>query len=958
VRRSIRVPILVLIVLSLLVPTFLFAQTSAGALGGRVADESGGALPGVTVTAANSATGFSRSVVTGPDGGYRFPSIPVGTYSVTADLNGFTSVTTRNVEITVATERTVNFSLKQATVKEQITVTAEPLLVETSPSAGTTISQRELENLPLNGRQFANLGSLAPGTSLAVNADPTKPDQLTIALNGGSGRNVNFLVDGGDNTDDTIGGALQNYNIEAVQEFKIQTQQYKAEYGRTTGGVLTVVTKTGTNDFDGSVYEFYRDKSLNEETQTEKDAGVGKSPYRRNQYGAAIGGPIVKDRAHFFITGERLDRKTNYVVDTGGIYPSIDGSIVGTPYKDDLLTGKVSGDLNPRQFLQVRYGYQKNTGVYGASPLATPSALGTLTNKYHSFLVGHTWQIGSDKLNEATFQNSHFSNAILAVSNDPFLFYPSGVSVGQNINTPQTTLQTKRQYKDDFAWTTTLGGKRNDFKVGANYIDEPVLGGDFSTGLAGQYTLKEDRVGSPVVDIVITGGFAGYNTPIKQYNYYVQDDITVNPKLTLNVGLRYDLWKGFDLNQTNNPIWQTLSTQTKYNEDYLKDFQGGKGGKLENDTNNFAPRLGFSYDLHGDAKHILRGGVGRYFDFPYTNATILFPAVAIQSTFGTIYAFHDDNGIKNANGTFFQPGQPLPPNQLPAADIPPPNEVASPTLRTPYSDQISLGYSWQVNPWLGMNVDASHIQYRDLPFRFRANPIDPTTGQRRFPAFGSFRVWYGKGFADYNGINIGGHARVGDKFELQGFYTFSHTTGNILAGADEFRITDAGYQPDMRGVRDQSVNPYDPLCNACEGPLNTDARHRITFSAVYHAPYGVNVSGIMRYRSATPYTIIAGDISCGPNVPNCKDGYAFDLPSGVSHVNSERGASFTQTDVRVGKEFKFAGNYGVELIGEAFNLFNAKNESGFRSDGTPSRFAGDPLQGEQRLFQLGVRFTF
>ena len=119
-RRSIRVPILALIVLSLLVPTFLFSQTSAGALGGRVADESGGALPGVTVTAANSATGFSRSVVTGTDGGYRFPSIPVGTYNVTADLNGFTSVTTRNVEIIVATERTVNFSLKQAAVKEQI----------------------------------------------------------------------------------------------------------------------------------------------------------------------------------------------------------------------------------------------------------------------------------------------------------------------------------------------------------------------------------------------------------------------------------------------------------------------------------------------------------------------------------------------------------------------------------------------------------------------------------------------------------------------------------------------------------------------------------------------------------------------------------------------------------------------------------------------------------------------
>src|SRR5205814_3000411 len=626
--------------------------------------------------------------------------------------------------------------------------------------------------------------------------DPTKPGQLTIALNGGSGRNVNFLVDGGDNTDDTIGGALQNYNIEAVQEFKIQTQQYKAEYGRTTGGVLTVVTKTGTNDFEGSAYEFYRDKSLN--TASTSEAGV-KSPYRRNQYGASFGGPIVKDRAHFFVTGERLGRRTNYVIDTTPppstanpnpvpIYPEFQGQVVPTPFRDDLLTAKVSGDVNPMQFLQVRYGYQKNTDIYGASPAALPSALGTLTNKYRSLLVGHTWQIGSDKVNEAVFQNTHFANAILPVSNDPFLFYPSGVSVGQNINTPQTTDQIKRQYKDDFSWTTNLGGRRNDFKVGANYIDEPRLGGDFSTGLAGQYTLADDKRGAPVVDITINGGFAGYNTPIKQYNYYAQDDISVNNKLTLNVGLRYDLWKGFDLDQTNNPIWKTLSTQTKYNEAFLKDFQGGKGGKLENDTNNWAPRLGFTYDLNGDSKNIVRGGVGRYFDFPYTNATILFPAVAIQSTYGQSYSNHNGAGIRNPDGTFFQPGQALPPNQQRGGtSVNRPNEVASPTLATPYSDQISLGYSWQVNPWLGLNVDGSHIEYKDIPFRFRGNPRDPSTanvgncpaiGCRRFPAFGSFRIWYGNGKAKYNGINFSGHARVGEKFELQGFYTLSHATGN------------------------------------------------------------------------------------------------------------------------------------------------------------------------------------
>jgi hypothetical protein len=169
-------------------------------------------------------------------------------------------------------------------VTESITVVDEAPLVQSDPTIGAVISQSQLENLPLNGRQFANLAILAPGTSLAYNADPTKPGQLTVALNGGSGRNVNFVIDGGDNTDDTIGGALQNFNLESVQEFNIQTQQYKAEFGRSTGGVLTVVTKTGTNDFKGSAWGFFRDKSLNTQTESEKLAGVGKQDYERKRW--------------------------------------------------------------------------------------------------------------------------------------------------------------------------------------------------------------------------------------------------------------------------------------------------------------------------------------------------------------------------------------------------------------------------------------------------------------------------------------------------------------------------------------------------------------------------------------------------------------------------------------------------------------------------------------------------
>jgi hypothetical protein len=929
---------------------------AGGTIAGKVQGKDGGPLPGVTVTASNKDTGLDRSTTSASDGAFLLPSLPVGTYTVKAELEGFATVSVSDVKVNVASTRTLEINMSSANVQEAITVVDEAPLVQATPSIGTVVSQEQLENLPLNGRQFANLAVLAPGTSLAYNGDPTKPGQLTVALNGGSGRNVNFIIDGGDNTDDTIGGALQNFNLESVQEFNIQTQQYKAEFGRSTGGVLTVVTKTGTNKFEGSAWGFYRKDSLASKTETEKLAGIEKQKLERKQYGASLGGPIVKDKAHFFATYEKTDRDTSYSVNTP-LLPADNGKSFPTPFKDDLATAKLTYDISAKQYLQVRYGYQKNTDKYGASPLAAPDSLGTVTNKYSSLLAGHTLQLGADSLNEIVFQYTKFDNLISADSNSPTVYYPSGVHFGQNINTPQSTHQVKYQYKDDLSFARTLFGRTNQLKVGLNYVHEPTLGGDFSTGLAGQYTLKADTLGSPVTDITIFGGFFGNKTPVNQYSAYAQDDVFVNDHLTVNVGLRYDYWTGFDLDQRSNPIWQKLATQTKYSEYYLRDFKGGKGGVLKNDKNNYAPRLGFTYDFSGDGHHLLHGGWGLYYDFPYTNATILFPAAAVQSNYGVVYNAHSDTGFKNPDGSFFQPGQPLPPNQLPGAAINPPNEVASPTLQTPYSAQGSLGYSWQATSWLGLNVEGVLINYRHIPYRFRANPfvdangngvVDPTE-TRRFPEFGNFRLWYGNGSADYQGVNLSARARLSDRFEIQGFYTYSETNGNVLAGADEFRITSAGYQADQGGSRrDVSVNPLDPQCGQCFGPLDTDARHRLTLSAVYRANWGINVSGMFRYRSATPYTkFVAADLN--------GDGFAYDLPPRTA-VNSGRGASFSQLDLRIGKEFRFAGEYSVELIAEVFNVFNEKNPAVFNRFGQATVYAGDPLQGEQRLAQLGLRF--
>ena len=942
------------------------AQTSSGNIEGWVQDSQQAPLPGVTVTATQKDTGLSRVATTDSEGRFRLVSVPVGTYDLTIELAGYAVVVQEGVTVNVASTRSLEVTLSQSQVEETITVTSEAPLVTSEPAIGTVVSRQEIENLPLNGRQFANLGTLAPGTSLGINPDPTKPNQMVISVNGGIGRNVNYTVDGGDNMDDTIGGALQNFNLEAVQEFKIQTQQYKAEFGRSTGGVLSVVTKTGTNDLALTAYGFFRDRELNARTETEKRNNREASEYERQQWGGTVGGPIVTGKAHYFATYEQTDRTTAFVVNTQGIFPELDGDAFPLPFEDKLFTAKSTWDLSASQSLQARLGYQDTSGEkYSASPLSTPDNLGTINSEYRSMLVGHNWIFAGDRLNELVVQWTDFENEILADSSEPTRTFANGVADGQNGNTPQTTIQEKWQIRDDVSFSRSIGEQSHDFKAGINYVHVPTLGGSLSAGTEGQFTYLGNSQTAPISQIVFFGGEFQFETPVDQYSVYFQDDWRVSPRLTLNLGLRYDYWDGFDLDQRSNPIWQALSTQTTYNEDYLQDFQGGKGGQLENDDDNFGPRLGFTWDIRGDTKHLLRGGWGVFHDFPYTNATILFPTAAVQSNYGLVYSHVNPTGIRNADGSFYQFGQPLPPNQLTGLRLNPPNEVGSPTMATPKATQASLGYATELFGWLGVTVDLVNIDYRDIPFRFRANPFVDSNGNgridtgepRRFPQFGNFRIWSGEGEADYEGANLGLRARVSQRLELQGFYTYSEASGNILGGTDEFRITVAGNQPDLSAVGDQSVNPLNPGCDACFGPLNTDAEHRFTLGAVYRAPWDLVVSGIYRYRSATPYTEWTG-------VDVTADGYAFDLAPGVSAVNNLRGASFSQLDMRLSREFRFGGNMGVELMLEVFNLLNEENPARFIGNrratnfGQPTVFAGDPLQGEQRLAQIGLRFSF
>jgi outer membrane receptor protein involved in Fe transport len=952
--RTFRQWAVALFALSLAVPGF--TQGTNGTLDGRVIDEQGLALPGVAVTARNIETGFQRSATSDSTGNYRIPGLPVGSYEVKAEMGGFAGQA-RKVSVAVSATTTADFRMTVAGKAEELTVLAEAPLIDVKDSGvGEIITQTQISNLPLNGRQFANLAALVPGVSLGFHTDPTKSTQFAPQVAGGGGRNINYLIDGGDNNDDTVGGLVQLFPLDSIGEFNFETQRFRADTGRANGGTIKVVTKSGTNEFKGSVFEFFRDKGLNGKSHTEEVSNLPKGGYRKHQYGASVGGPIVKNQTHFFAAFERIQQDTTQPVNTKGLFPDKDG-VFALPYRENMAVGKLTHQLNPNHYLSVRYGFNNNSQPYGASPSSPPESWGISKNTFHSLNANLNSVLGGGRLNEFTFQFSYFLNHIGENSTLPTETFPNGVSVGQSVNTPQTTEQHKYQFRDDFTWNKG----RHEFKVGASFINEPVLDITFSTGQQPQFTHLADSRTSAISNISYNGSIGGSGggsiarIPNKQYAFYLQDGWRATDKLTLDLGIRYDYVSGFAFDQEGNLIYRELTAAAQrgvFSSAGLpcpcvgfEDF----GKTPEEDKNNIAPRVGFTYDAKGDGTLVARGGVGRYYDFAYTNANILFAVVGAQSSFGTVYLVNNTQGIRNPDGSLFQVGQPLPPNQLTNVSTPIPSHVATPRPRQPYTDQANLGFSKALGRGYAVEVDAVYARGKDIGTRPALNRRI-NGGPRRFagilPLSGTaaWRVDLMGGHSHYKGINLTLKKHWDGKLQLLASYTLSEATSNAsLRAVDEF----GEYDP-----IDQFNAFGDP-----ENPTRSDFRHRVTASAVWSPAWGLTIAPIFRYKSAQAYNIITG-------VDNNRDGTNRDLPPGVTTLNSGRGADFSQLDIRVSKRIRLGNRAGFELIGEGFNVFNNDNPNTYvasmtsGSFGKPQRFAGDFRQSEQRLFQLGVRLEF
>jgi outer membrane receptor protein involved in Fe transport len=978
------------------------AQQTTGTVTGRVIDQQGSAVPGATVTAKSATTGFTRSEVSDSEGVYRLSALPVGIYDVTAELQGFTTVSKKAVEVNVAQTQSVDFPLKVAALAETVNVTgATPLIETTASSVGAVVDVKRIESIPLNGRQFANLAATVPGVGLGFHSDPTKSTQYAPQINGGAGRNVNYQIDGGDNNDDTVGGILQQFPLEAVEQFNFQTQRFKAEYGRSNGGVLNVVTKSGTNLWSGSGFEYFRDKKMNALTENEFLLGVAqkvepqKQDYRRNQFGGSFGGPIAKDKAHFFVAIERTQQDTLQVVNTQGLFPGKDG-VFAVPYRENLGTGKMTANLSANQYLSVRYGKNNNTQPYNAAVNSTFDNWGDSTNKLNSFNINHNFVLGGSKLNEFIFQVADFSNQITSRSSAPNDSFPNGVTIGANANTPQTTQQKKYQFRDDFSWHKTgMGGLGHDFKVGANFINEPHLFITFNTGKGAVFnTHLTNDLNGPISIVTVSDGDSSANIPTKQFATYFQDDWRVSDRLTINLGVRYDITTGVQFDQSKNPNFVAIQAAGAAGK--LNGIIGleNAGKTPQEDKNNIQPRIGAVLDLKGDGKDIVRGGWGIYTDFGYTNSNNLFAAAdATGKGFGTVFNVNNPAGIRTSTGAFYQSGQSLDlirsQSQVAAGAAPLFGQWVDPLLQAPYAMQSNAGWSHELNGDSVLSIDYVNSLGRDLNFRPRLNQRIPGTTIRRVSALlpaplspdsNATRPALSRGESRYDGLITSVRRRLSKGLDFTASYTLQRGRSNIGNASDE--LNTANIQ--------SATNPFDAPVQF--GPnRTTDARHLISLSAVFDLPAGFHVAPVFFYRSALPVDLIDGrDLNLDGDATEIPaQAYAvtgFDKTTGKSTieatgtcetVNCGRGWAQSQMNIRVSKMFKIVGRAKVEAIGELFNVFNAVNPGNAtavnrrvtiptgalagQQDPTllqPTQFSGDFRRPEQRVGQLGFRFSF
>jgi hypothetical protein len=923
-----------------------FAQQGTGELRGRVVDAQSAVLPGVTVTARNEASGQFREVVSGEDGSFFMSALTPGSYEVSAQLTGFRSFQRGGVRVEVGKTQSIDVQLQVGGVEEKVTVTAEsPLVDTTTKQLGGSVQSQELLDTPSLNRNFTSYLSLLPGVTATISTDSFGAD--SIRVNGQATQNANYMLDGAGNNDNFNngnGGAQARIPVEAVQEFQLLTSQFDAEFGQSSGGIVNAVSKQGTNVVHGTGFFFEQNQSMTSLDYFAKQQGLAKPEARQLQYGGNVGGPIIKDKLHYFANLERIDQNRARTININA-RPEFNF----TTFTHDNVwnwMARLDHQINANNTWAVRW-------LRESSPQTNQFVATNLTRDHAEAEDDHDWTLVGTL--SSVIKNTRVNTLKFSYTHEDVFFGNPGYfdDTAKWIATPQLRFQTfdggastranrrmdpAYQLDETFAWF--LPGKKgdHDLKFGASYQYLPLhqfiadnQNGTFTFSASDRDFNAADPRTYPdrfqirvpnVADLFVKGTEVGV---------FAQDKWKMNGRFTMSLGLRWDLER-VPIDETGNPL-----------------FSAGQSSPI--DKNNFSPRLGATWTVDQAATTVLRGGYGLYYQkTAYSNFTNLVSAGPVSNSFSVLFPANNvdpgpsagrlptDPMLVNGpvvNRALLNTLYPAGSTQKNTGTV----NLDSPDRHLPYAHEGSVGIEKQLAGSVAVSADFVHLSHRHLYMQQDINPgIRANTGRtaavtRIMPTTVFSQAvleLVNVGYADYNGLQTSIQKRSSRGYSFRASYTYSKGTGVVSAPGATDQITFATTDPVTKAI---SLN-----LDGRESLTAQDRPHLFSLNGAVELPHttGVNVSGVLQFNSGVPFTITDSNTD-----PNLNGSFEEPLPAGTysgastnrnaitvenkGGFNGARAPSYFLINTRVAYRWKLGGTRALQAHFDIFNLTNHAN---------------------------------
>lgn len=925
----------------------VMAQNPRGSLRGAVQDSTGARVVSAKIVVQAVGASLRREAQSEDRGEFRIDDLPAGDYHIRVDATGF-SEAQADVSIVVSSVREVTVTLKAVGAAETVNVQSEISSITTQPIDVVSvvhqavISSQDLLTLPLAARSFANIAYLAPGTEPVEPSDPTKARITAVSTGGSSGLNNELSVDGADNSDDWIGGFLQNFSPDAIQEFAVRTANEDADTGGTTAGSVVITTRRGTNDWHGGGAFYDRASALNARFPIENPAPNPKQPFSRQNFIATLGGPVQRNKVWFFSSLEFVRENASIAyspastaqfnalsqIAADGLIPGV-GSIpvpanVPIPFHDFIgsLRFDWAQSQNSQWFLRISNdSYLTHNSLVQQATL--PSTGLTTHNNYwngvisNSYAFSPSWLgtlvLDASELHLTQARNSTLGFALAFPFSSTSLTVSGFETYGDNqFATPITLFPSLRnQQKYQLRYDVGHATGDHSFKFGVNFIHEPVLAGAFPGNQETLYSFPNDptfyvenAVNLAQFPVDYANGASttpasdgSFSQSVQRLGLYAEDSWRVLRHVTVNYGLRWQssfgLFTASGRSQQQNAVFPTLQAlQIPL-----------VPGVPHDDRKQFGPRLGIAYSPGDSGRTVFRAGFGIFHNDLAQNGW----ATAFQAVNASNVVTGRCN-LSGASGAYILSGTDCLVGGAGAT-----GNIIGSNYKTPYAIHITGGVQHAFNQNWTVSADYTHEQgnhgYRAYSYTSDANLFspeipasDPNFDADQQSVVPNVNVFRSDNRSSYNALMLHLQGNVSRRFNLVANYTFSkaQTWGCVLGELFDY----------VNGV----CNPLNAFGPGDYGPSGEDVRHRFVLAGTVYAPGGIEITTLIQAESARPFTITTADNSTRISVNGLE-----------TPLDAFRGTPYIQMDLRVSRPIKLGDRWEIRPFAEFFNLFNRNN---------------------------------